>query len=98
MGPLQALSHVAICPCMDVTVGEVLAAADTAQCHAEELKRQTSCGMGPCQGFPCWEAMEAVLRKAKGAGSSDRPAHRPPRRGITVDQAAALEGLLELEP
>jgi sarcosine oxidase subunit alpha len=98
LGSLQALSHVAICPCMDVTVGEVLAAADTAQRHVEELKRQTSCGMGPCQGFPCWEAMEAVLRKAQGADSSDRPAHRPPRRGITVDQAAALEGLLELEP
>jgi hypothetical protein len=63
------------------------------------LKRQTSCGMGPCQGFPCWEAMDAVLQKALGrAGSSDRPAHRPPRRGITVDQAAGLEGLLELEP
>ena len=99
LGPLELLSCVAICPCMDVTVGEVLEAADTAQCHAEELKRQTSCGMGPCQGFPCWEAMDAVLQKAQGrAGSSDRPAHRPPRRGITVDQAAGLEGLLELEP
>jgi sarcosine oxidase subunit alpha len=99
LGSLQALSHVAICPCMDVTVGEVLAAADTALCHAEELKRQTSCGMGPCQGFPCWEAMEAVLQKAQGrTGSTGRPAQRPPRRGITVDQAAGLEGLLELEP
>jgi sarcosine oxidase, subunit alpha len=99
LGSLALLSGVAICPCMDVTVGEVLEAADTAQCHAEELKRQTSCGMGPCQGFPCWEAMDAVLQKALGrAGSSDRPAHRPPRRGITVDQAAGLEGLLELEP
>ena len=99
LGSLQALSHVALCPCMDVTIGEVLAAADTAQCHAEELKRQTSCGMGPCQGFPCWEAMDAVLQKVQGrAGSSDRPAHRPPRRGITVAQAAGLEGLLELEP
>jgi sarcosine oxidase subunit alpha len=99
LGSLQALSHVAICPCMDVTVGEVLAAADTARCHPEELKRQTSCGMGPCQGFPCWEAMEAVLQKVQGgAGLSGRPAHRPPRRGITVDQAAGLEGLLELEP
>jgi NADPH-dependent 2,4-dienoyl-CoA reductase/sulfur reductase-like enzyme len=99
LGSLQPLFRVAICPCMDVTVGEVLAAADTAQSHPEELKRQTSCGMGPCQGFPCWEAMEAVLQKAqRGAGLSGRPAHRPPRRGITVDQAAGLEGLLELEP
>jgi hypothetical protein len=99
LGSLQLLSRVAICPCMDVTVGEVLAAADTARCHAEELKRQTSCGMGPCQGFPCWEAMEAVLQKAQGeAGLSGRPAYRPPLRGITVDQAAGLDGLLELEP
>ena len=99
LGSLELLSCVAICPCMDVTVGEVLQAADTAQCHAEELKRQTSCGMGPCQGFPCWEAMEAVLQEAQGrADSPSRPAHRPPRRGITVDQAAGLDGLLELEP
>jgi sarcosine oxidase, subunit alpha len=99
LGSLQPLFRVAICPCMDVTVGEVLAAADTAQSHPEELKRQTSCGMGPCQGFPCWEAMEAVLQKAqRGAGLPGRPAHRPPRSGITVDQAAGLEGLLELEP
>ena len=99
VGSLESAAGVAVCPCMDVTVGELLAAANCGQDHPEELKRRTSCGMGPCQGFPCWEAMEAVLQQVTGtAGLSGRPAHRPPRRGVTVDQAAGLEGLLELDP
>jgi sarcosine oxidase, subunit alpha len=99
LGSLESSACVAVCPCMDVTVGDLLAAASSGQHHSEELKRRTSCGMGPCQGFPCWEAMGAVLQKATGtAGLPDRPTHRPPRRGVTVDQAAGLEGLLELDP
>jgi bacterioferritin-associated ferredoxin len=99
LGSLESSAGVAVCPCMDVTVGDLLAAASSGQHHSEELKRRTSCGMGPCQGFPCWEAMGAVLQKATGTASmSHRPAHRPPRRGLIVDQAAGLEGLLELDP
>jgi hypothetical protein len=46
-----------VCPCMDVTAGEILDALAAGIVHAEELKRRTACGMGPCQGFPCWKAM-----------------------------------------
>jgi sarcosine oxidase, subunit alpha len=83
---------------MDATVGEILAHVRAGQCHVEVLKRATSCGMGPCQGFPCWELMRAVIKRAAPAAVvDDRPSQRPPRRALTVEQAAALDGILELE-
>jgi sarcosine oxidase subunit alpha len=97
LGSLESLGDVAICSCMDVTVGDVLAHIRTGQTHVEVLKRSTSCGMGPCQGLPCWEHLRAVIRTATGVSSEDHPTYRPPRRGITVAQAAVLDGLLELE-
>jgi NADPH-dependent 2,4-dienoyl-CoA reductase/sulfur reductase-like enzyme/bacterioferritin-associated ferredoxin len=85
-----------ICPCMDVTAREVIDLLDRGMRHVEELKRQTSCGMGPCQGFPCWEMLEAVRRDQLGADYlPDRPSHRSPRRGLTVAQAAGLRDLVE---
>jgi sarcosine oxidase, subunit alpha len=97
LGSLQSLRRVAVCSCMDVTVGDVLAQIQKGQTHIEVLKRATSCGMGPCQGHPCWEHLRAVIRTATGVSSEDHPTYRPPRRGLTVAQAAALDGLLELE-
>jgi hypothetical protein len=43
-----------VCPCMDVTVGEIRHALGEGHSDPEVIKRLTSCGMGPCQGFPCW--------------------------------------------
>jgi sarcosine oxidase subunit alpha len=83
---------------MDVTVGELLAHIEAGDTHIEVLKRATSCGMGPCQGFPCWQLMRAVVERATGGNAgNDLPTYRPPRRGITVEQAAGLDGLLEVE-
>jgi NADPH-dependent 2,4-dienoyl-CoA reductase/sulfur reductase-like enzyme len=97
VGELECLKGVAVCPCMDATVDEVLALIGDGELHVEVLKRATSCGMGPCQGFPCWELLRAVIRaKTHGRIDLDRPTHRPPRRGLTVEQAAGLDGLLEL--
>ena len=63
--------------------------------HVEELKRQTGCGMGPCQGLPCWELLRALLAKATDQPVTDRPSHRPPRRSLTIAQAAGLADLVE---
>ena len=94
---LDSLVDAPVCSCMDVTVGDVLACIRKGQTHVEVLKRSTSCGMGPCQGLPCWEHLRAVIRTATGISSEDHPTYRPPRRGLTIAQAAALDGLLELE-
>ncbi|AOF89480.1 pyridine nucleotide-disulfide oxidoreductase family protein [Sinorhizobium sp. RAC02] len=86
-----------ICPCMDVTAGELYCHIDDGETDPEVLKRLTSCGMGTCQGFPCWEHMLAMLAARMGTEPEifARPTHRPPRRSITVAQAAGLAGLVE---
>lgn len=86
-----------ICPCMDVTAGELYCHIDDGETDPEVLKRLTSCGMGTCQGFPCWEHMLAMLAARIGVEPEAfaRPTHRPPRRSITVAQAAGLAGLVE---
>lgn len=84
-----------ICPCMDVSAGEIRDLVRSGITHVEELKRQTSCGMGPCQGFPCWDMLAAVLRAEGVEDTGDRPSQRAPRRGLTVAQAAGLHNLVE---
>ncbi|PSJ62727.1 2Fe-2S iron-sulfur cluster-binding protein [Pseudaminobacter soli (ex Li et al. 2025)] len=86
-----------ICPCMDVTAGELYCHIDEGETDPEVLKRLTSCGMGTCQGFPCWEHMLALLAARIGVEPEAiaRPTHRPPRRSITVAQAAGLAALVE---
>jgi sarcosine oxidase subunit alpha len=91
------LSRVSICACMDVSAQEIVSCLDNGERHVEEIKRSTTCGMGPCQGFPCWETMCSVMSSATGSPISDMPTCRPPRRGITVAQAAGLDGLIDLE-
>ncbi len=63
-----------ICPCMDVMGAEILDLMAAGMTHVEELKRQTSCGMGPCQGLPCWEMMRALMLKASDGQPRRRPA------------------------
>lgn len=87
-----------ICPCMDVTAGELVGLIEGGETDPEVLKRLTSCGMGPCQGFPCWELMLALIASRTGTRASDcaRPSHRPPRRAMTIAQAAGLCDVVEV--
>lgn len=87
-----------ICPCMDVTAGELCQHVDAGETDPEVLKRLTSCGMGTCQGWPCWDSMLALLaaRGRLAIESLAPPSHRPPRRAITIAQAAGLSGLVEV--
>jgi hypothetical protein len=81
---------------MDVTAGEIMDRIAKGETDPEVLKRSTSCGMGPCQGVPCWFAMAALIEAfAPGTGPAGRPSHRAPRRAITIAQAAGLDGLVE---
>lgn len=97
LGPDVDLSRVSVCACMDVSAQEIVGCLANGEAHVEEIKRSTACGMGPCQGFPCWETMRSVISSATGSLVTDVPTSRPPSRGITVAQAAGLDGLLDLE-
>ncbi len=97
----EGLNQALVCPCMDVTAGEVLEKIAGGETDPEELKRATSCGMGPCQGVPCWSAMAALVGRqstqsdSPGSVRLGRPSFRAPRRAITVGQAAGLHGLVD---
>ena len=91
------LAEALLCPCMDVTAGELLHWIEQGETDVEVLKRVTACGMGPCQGMPCWEMLAELVAKAtaRPAPEIGRPSHRPPRRALTVAQAAGLDRLVE---
>ena len=88
-----------VCPCMDVTTDEVFDLLDVGITHLEELKRRTTCGMGPCQGFPCWFTLDAFCSAHTGTqqGTQPLPTFRPPRRAMTFGQAAGISDLTEVE-
>lgn len=87
-----------VCPCMDVTVDEVLDLIAAGESHVEVLKRLTGCGMGPCQGVPCWDLLGHVVATATGRSPEEigHPTYRPPGAALTLGQAAGLEGLVPL--
>lgn len=88
-----------VCPCMDVSVGEIRRLVEAGTTHVEELKRLTGCGMGPCQGFPCWDLLAAALSVLTGRNTETfgHPSYRAPRGTLTVGQAAGLAELVEPE-
>ena len=87
-----------VCPCMDVTVDEVLTHIERGVTHVEEIKRLTGCGMGSCQGVPCWDLLAAVVAHATGQSlvAVGHPTYRPPRAAITFSQAAGLTQVTEV--
>lgn len=89
-----------VCPCMDVTVGEVVMQVARGVRHVEEIKRLTGCGMGPCQGVPCWDLLAAVVGWATGQPPETvgHPTYRPPRAALTFAQAAGLDDVTEIAP
>jgi hypothetical protein len=95
--PVSDLEPLLLCPCMDVSGAEVAALMDEGIVDLEVIKRLTSCGMGPCQGQPCWDALRAFVSARSGipVQALARPTLRPPRRSLTVAQAAGLVDVVE---
>lgn len=84
-----------ICPCMDVSWGEIAHHFEAGEADVEVLKRLTACGMGPCQGTPCWDLMAAEIAHLTGTPAAiGQPTQRDPRRALTVAQAAGMDGLV----
>jgi len=86
-----------LCPCFDVSDHEVEALLAQGITDLEVVKRLTSCGMGPCQGQPCWDALRALVSARSGIALAGlaRPTLRPPRRALSVAQAAGLASVVE---
>lgn len=88
---------VLLCPCFDVSGAEVDRLLEQGIHDLEVLKRLTSCGMGPCQGQPCWNALRDYVAARLGLppASLNKPSLRPPRRALSVAQAAGLADVVE---
>ena len=104
-GPDEPVSHgcalhpsALVCPCMDVTADEILDLVGAGETHVEVLKRLTGCGMGPCQGVPCWDLLAHVVATATGQSPEliGHPSFRPPGAALTLAQAAGLADLVPL--
>jgi bacterioferritin-associated ferredoxin len=56
-----------VCRCEDVTRAEIGAAIAAGAVEVNQLKAWTRCGMGPCQGRMCGEAVASLLAAARGS-------------------------------
>jgi bacterioferritin-associated ferredoxin len=79
--PQAELAHDAavLCPCEDVTVGDIRAAVRDGFDNVEHVKRRTGAGTGPCQGKLCHAAFVGTLVRCgvPAAIPTVRPLCRP---------------------
>lgn len=79
-----------VCPCEDVTVGDIrLAIAEGFQ-DVQSLKRYSTVTMGPCQGKMCVRALSEILADATGRspGDTGRTTLRPPVQPVPMGALA----------
>lgn len=58
--------HTMVCRCECVTAGSIRAAVAEGYTDVNEIKRFTRCGMGPCQGRMCGQALAEIAAAAQG--------------------------------
>ena len=78
-----------VCRCEDVTRGALDTAIAAGAGDCNELKAWTRCGMGPCQGRTCGEAVAELV--ARHLGGRERAGHwtaRVPLRPLPIEQLA----------
>ncbi len=75
-----------ICRCEDVTRAEIDGAIDTGARDVNQLKAWTRCGMGPCQGRMCGEAVgELVGAQVGGRAQAGLWTGRAPLRPVPLE-------------
>lgn len=77
-----------VCRCEDISRRQIDRAASDGACEINQLKSTTRCGMGPCQGRMCGDAVRELLSIA---GNTPREAvgiwtARTPLRPLSVDE------------
>jgi len=81
-----------VCRCEEVTAGEIRTAVADGHSDSNQVKFLTRCGMGPCQGRQCADAVAHIVAAA-GGQSIDQGGHyrgRPPVTPLTLGQLASL--------
>ena len=80
-------SETIVCRCEDVFRSEIDEAIESGARDMNQLKAWTRCGMGPCQGRTCSEAIEAILASKVGSRElAGQWTGRTPLRPVPIEQ------------
>ncbi len=81
-----------ICRCEEITAGQIREAVENGHCNSNDVKFITRCGMGPCQGRQCANAVAHIVADAGGQAVSvmSHFRGRPPVTPLTLGQLADL--------
>ena len=81
-----------VCRCEEVSAGQIRAAVADGHRDTNQVKFLTRCGMGPCQGRQCGEAVSHIVAVASGQAIKDigHYRERPPVNPLTLGQLAGL--------
>ena len=82
-----------VCRCEEVSAGQIRAAVADGHGDSNQVKFITRCGMGPCQGRQCAEAVSHIVAAASGKAVQDigHYRQRPPVNPLTLGQLAGLQ-------
>ena len=81
-----------VCRCEEVTAGEIRAAVANKHSDSNQVKFLTRCGMGPCQGRQCANAVAHIVAVASGKPVQETNHYRgrPPVTPLSLGQLATL--------
>lgn len=81
-----------VCRCEEITAGQIREAVEQAHGDSNQVKYLSRCGMGPCQGRQCANAVAHIVADAGGQAISvdSHFRGRPPVAPLTLAQLASL--------
>lgn len=87
-----------LCRCEEVTAGQVRAAVAAGHRDPNQVKFLTRCGMGPCQGRQCNDAVSHLVAAETGSAPEQSNGYRvrPPVKPLPIQALAGLQGVKEV--
>lgn len=81
-----------VCRCEEITAGQIREAVANSHGDSNQVKYLSRCGMGPCQGRQCANAVAHIVADAGGQAVSAKSHFRgrPPVAPLTLQQLASL--------
>jgi octopine oxidase subunit A len=86
-----------VCRCEEITAGEIRQEVENGHDNSNQLKYFTRCGMGPCQGRQCSNAVAHIVADVSGKTVPECGLFRarPPVAPLTLKQLACMQEAAE---
>jgi bacterioferritin-associated ferredoxin len=86
-------SKTIVCRCEEVTVDQIRDALESGLLNPNQVKAQTRCGMGPCQGRLCGLIVSEIIADYRKVNIADIDylRIRPPVKPITIEQLSTMQ-------